>query len=236
MGSRDPGVWDRRNRCRLRRSRKTKHNPSNSRMMPHKLRDPRGRRCSEAPTAIRMNRNRHQPNRRIFPATNDRSRLRDEIQQTRLGSGTKLYDAVHQVMNELNRIEGRKAIVLFTDGVDTTSKHSTYESTVSEAEELDALIYPVEFDTYSDMGGGWPGGGGSRRGGGGNPGGGGGGYPRSGGGGGILDILGAILNGGGGGGGYPGSGGGYPGGGGRRGGRGGGGWPGGGVGDSGEEY
>ena len=169
---------------------------------------------------------------RVFPATNDRARLRDEIQQTRLGSGTKLYDAVHQVMNELNRIEGRKAIVLFTDGVDTTSKHSTYESTVSEAEELDALIYPVEFDTYSDMGG-WPGGGGSRRGGGGYPGGG-GGNPRSGGGGGgILDILGAILNGGGGGG-YPG--GGYPGGGGRRGGRGGGGWPGGGIGNSREEY
>src|SRR2546429_3760048 len=104
------------------------------------------------------------------PATNDRARLRDYIQETHLGSGTKLYDAVHQVMNELNRIEGRKAIVLFTDGVDTTSKHSTYESTVSEAEELDALIYPVEFDTYSDMGGGWPGGGGSPRGGGGNPG------------------------------------------------------------------
>ena len=180
---------------------------------------------------------------RIFPATNDHARLRDEIQQTRLGSGTKLYDAMHQVMNELNRIEGRKAIVLFTDGVDTTSKHSTYESTVSEAEELDALIYPVEFDTYSDMDGGWPGGGGSRRGGGGYPGGGGGypgggggGNPRSGGGGSILDILGAILNGGGGGGGYPGGGGGYPGGGGRRGGRGGGGWPGGGIGNSREEY
>ena len=167
---------------------------------------------------------------RIFPATNDHARLRDEIQQTRLGSGTKLYDAVHQVMNELNRIDGRKAIVLFTDGVDTTSKHSTYESTVSEAEELDALIYPVEFDTYSDMGGSPGGGGGSRRGGGGYPGGG-GGNPRSGGGGGILDVLGAILNGGGGGGGYPGGGGG-----GRRGGRGGGGWPGGGAGNSREEY
>src|SRR2546423_9503149 len=38
---------------------------------------------------------------RIFPATNDHARLRDEIQQTRLGSGTKLYDAVHQVMSGL---------------------------------------------------------------------------------------------------------------------------------------
>src|SRR3989442_12899007 len=124
----------------------------------------------------------------IVPATNDRARLRDEIRQTHLGSGTKLYDAVHQVMNELNRVEGRKAIVLFTDGVDTTSKHSSYESTVSEAEELDALIYPVEFDTYSDIAG-WPGGGGGWPGGGGSPRG--GGNPRSGGS--SLDILGGIL-------------------------------------------
>ena len=99
--------------------------------------------------------------------TSDRSALRNAILQTRIGSGTRLYDAMDQVINQyFNRIEGRKAIVLFTDGVDTTSKHATYESTVRDAEELDALIYPVEYDTSSDMAG-WPGGGGSRRGGGG---------------------------------------------------------------------
>ncbi len=169
--------------------------------------------------------------------TNDRNALRNAIRRTEPGNGTRLYDAVDQVINQsLNRIEGRKAIVLFTDGVDTTSKHATYESTVRDAEELDALIYPVEYDTYSDMGFGWPGSGGSRRGGrgGGYPGGNGGGN----GGGGLFDILGAILGGGnsGGqnGGNYPGSGG-YPGG--RRGGRGGGNWPGaGGSGNTRSEY
>jgi VWFA-related protein len=62
-------------------------------------------------------------------------------------------------MNQkLGRVEGRKAVVLFTDGVDTTSKRATYESTVQDAEELDALIYPVQYNTYRDMGGGvWPG-------------------------------------------------------------------------------
>jgi Mg-chelatase subunit ChlD len=181
--------------------------------------------------------------RTLVEATNDRNALRNAIRRTEPGSGTRLYDAVDQVINQsLNRIEGRKAIVLFTDGVDTTSKHATYESTVRDAEELDALIYPVEYDTYSDMGGGWPGSGGSRRGGrggggGGYPGGnGGGGYPggNGGGGGSVLDILGAILGGGNGGGN---NGGGYPGGGGggRRGG--GGSWPGGGhSGDTRTEY
>jgi Ca-activated chloride channel homolog len=94
--------------------------------------------------------------------TNDRYVLRDAIRMTEPGSGTRLYDAVDMIINEhFNRIDGRKAIVLFTDGVDTTSKRASYESTVRDAEELDALIYPVKFDTYAEMvGGGWPGGGG----------------------------------------------------------------------------
>src|ERR1700730_17387437 len=55
--------------------------------------------------------------------TNDRYALRNAIRQTEPGSGTRLYDAVDQVIKQqFNRIEGRKAIVLFTDGVDTTSK------------------------------------------------------------------------------------------------------------------
>ncbi len=142
--------------------------------------------------------------------TNDHNLLRNAILQTEPGSGTRLYDAVDMVINQyFNRVEGRKAIVLFTDGVDTTSETATFESTVRDAEELDALIYPVEYDTYSDMAGGWgwPGGGRrSRRGGGG--------------GGGIFDdIVGIILgddpnggsnNGGGSGGNNPGGGGNYP--------------------------
>ena len=166
--------------------------------------------------------------------TNDRAALRNAILRTRIGSGTKLYEAVdHVIHQDLSRIEGRKAIVLFTDGVDTTSKHATYESTVRDAEEFDALIYPVEYNTYGDMGGNsWPGSGGSRRGGGG------GNYPSGNGGGGILGgIIGVIVGGGGNGGGnYP-NGGGYPGGRGGRGSRGGGNWPGGGgSGNSPAEY
>jgi Ca-activated chloride channel family protein len=141
--------------------------------------------------------------------TSDRNMLRNAILQTDAGSGTRLYDAVDMVINQyFNRVEGRKAIVLFTDGVDTTSDRATYESTVRDAEELDALIYPVEYDTYADMGGGWgwPNGRRSRRGG------------RNGGnrGGSIFDqILGVILddddpNNSNGGGNYPGGGGNYP--------------------------
>jgi VWFA-related protein len=111
--------------------------------------------------------------------TNDRRRLRDAILQTRPGDGTKLYDAVDMVINQrLSTVDGRKAVVLFTDGVDTTSRHASYESNVQDAEELDALIYPVQYDTNDSFGGGGGGGGwpSSRR------------WPNSNG-----DILGQIL-------------------------------------------
>jgi VWFA-related protein len=57
------------------------------------------------------------------------------------------------INQQLSRIPGRKAIVLFTDGVDTTSRRASYQSNVMDAQELDALIYPVQYDTSYDMGG-----------------------------------------------------------------------------------
>lgn len=68
------------------------------------------------------------------------------------GSSTRLYDAVNLVIAErLNKVQGRKAIVLFTDGVDTSSYMATNQSTLREAEELDALIYPIQYDTTDYM-------------------------------------------------------------------------------------
>jgi len=82
-------------------------------------------------------------------ATNDLNTVEDLIDAyANSGSSTRLYDAVHLTIRErLNQIKGRKAIVLFTDGVDTSSQQATYQTTLREAEELDALIYPVQYDT-----------------------------------------------------------------------------------------
>jgi len=93
-------------------------------------------------------------------ATNDRRKIRKAIQATGKGLSTHLYDAMENVMKKhLGRIQGRKALVVFTDGVDATSNHATYETTVHTAEELDALIYPILYDTYDpsiDTGGATP--------------------------------------------------------------------------------
>src|SRR5262249_60580424 len=87
--------------------------------------------------------------------TNNRSQLRNAIFKTRTGGNTKLYDAVHVVLDEqLSRIQGRKAVVLFTDGVDTKSKRASAESTMELAEESDALVFPIHYDTEEAVQGG----------------------------------------------------------------------------------
>jgi len=81
--------------------------------------------------------------------TNNRATLQNAIRKAQFGSGTSVYEAVDYAINrELRRIDGRKAVVLFTDGVDTASRRATYQSTVRETQEIDALFYPIRYDTY----------------------------------------------------------------------------------------
>lgn len=85
----------------------------------------------------------------LTEATNDMTLIESVIEvNANTGSSTRLYDAVDLTIRErLNKIKGRKAIVLFTDGVDTSSQQADYLSTLREVEELDALIYPIQYDT-----------------------------------------------------------------------------------------
>ncbi|MEP6945586.1 MAG: VWA domain-containing protein [Acidobacteriota bacterium] len=124
----------------------------------------------------------------LSPITNNRNQLRDAIRETQFGDGTSLYEAVDFVIGQqLQQIQGRKAVVLFTDGVDTTSRQASFQSTVAETEEVDALFYTIRYDTSTDLNGGGMGNsqGGRRRGGGGR-----GGRVS------MADILGAIITGG----------------------------------------
>lgn len=84
--------------------------------------------------------------------TSDRKILQMAIKQTKVASGTSLYEAVDLVINKsFSRINGRKAIVLFTDGVDTTSRRANDMSNRNDALELDALIFPIKYDTFADV-------------------------------------------------------------------------------------
>lgn len=109
-----------------------------------------------------------QRTRVLSEPTNNRAQLRNAIYMAQFGDGTSLYEAVDNALNrQLAKIPGRKAVVIFTDGVDTTSRRASYQSTVADVEEADALVYPIRYNTQR---GGWAGGGGGGNSGGwGNP-------------------------------------------------------------------
>jgi Mg-chelatase subunit ChlD len=82
--------------------------------------------------------------------TNDRAKLRSSIDFLSPGQGTKLYDAVKLALNQLSSLKGRKAIVLFTDGVDYRSDATKYDDNLRQVEESGVLVYPIRYDTRAD--------------------------------------------------------------------------------------
>lgn len=90
----------------------------------------------------------------LSEVTNDREVLRYAIRRAATGGGTALYNAFDVTLKQiLGRIQGRKAVVLFTDGVDTSSRGATFESNLRDAEESDVLAYTVQYPIGSAQGG-----------------------------------------------------------------------------------
>lgn len=84
--------------------------------------------------------------------TSDRERIFRAIKNTKIDYGTSVYEAMDLVINDrFKKMGGRKAIVLFSDGVDTSSRRAHDLSNLSDALELDALIYPIRYDTFADV-------------------------------------------------------------------------------------
>jgi Ca-activated chloride channel homolog len=68
------------------------------------------------------------------------------------GGATRLYDALDYAFDEhVARLPGRKAVVLLTDGVDGKSFLADAAATLHAAEESDALVYVVQYDTSDDQ-------------------------------------------------------------------------------------
>jgi Ca-activated chloride channel family protein len=84
--------------------------------------------------------------------TNDRMLLTRAILRTRSGGATRVYDALDLVLTErLSGIDGRKAIVIFSDGVDTASRLAKREDVLAHVEESGALVYAVRYDTLQEV-------------------------------------------------------------------------------------
>ncbi|MBA2734581.1 MAG: VWA domain-containing protein [Acidobacteria bacterium] len=83
--------------------------------------------------------------------TSDRAVLQWAIRGTRPGQGTKLYDAMAVGLKALQKVKGRKAIVIFTDGVDSYSDRESYDRNRRMIEEAGIIIYPIRYDTRDDV-------------------------------------------------------------------------------------
>jgi len=85
--------------------------------------------------------------RQLTDFSQDRQELENAIRGTESGFGKLLYEAVARALQQLKNVEGRRAVVLFSDGVDMRSIEASSEGTTRMAEEVGAVIYVVRFDT-----------------------------------------------------------------------------------------
>jgi Ca-activated chloride channel homolog len=93
----------------------------------------------------------------VTPFTADLKRIDRSIERIRLGAATALYDALYLGAQALDSRQGRKVMVVITDGGDTVSKVD-YKEALRAAEEAEALVYsiivvPVEASAGRDTGG-----------------------------------------------------------------------------------
>ena len=74
--------------------------------------------------------------------TGDVSRLEQFVEALQAWGGTSLFDAIHYGLNRIKDQPGRKAIVVFSDGADTTSSLKEQE-VVDYARSVEATVYCV---------------------------------------------------------------------------------------------
>jgi len=87
--------------------------------------------------------------------TNDRDEAERAIQHIKSGGGTAFYDALGTSIGQyLQGVQGRTAIVVFTDGVDSrlegmpeSGSRITFDELYKKVEETDTMVYTIFLDT-----------------------------------------------------------------------------------------
>jgi Ca-activated chloride channel family protein len=78
--------------------------------------------------------------------TSNRDSLISALKRLDFGNMTRLYDAVHASLDELKGVEGRKVILLFTDGADFGSKLGSGKA-LDRARDGEVMIYGIGLET-----------------------------------------------------------------------------------------
>jgi len=93
----------------------------------------------------------------VVPFTSDLKVIDRGIDRVHPGAATALYDALYLGAQSLERRQGRKVMVVITDGGDTVSRVN-YKEAVRAAQEAEAIVYsiivvPIEASAGRDTGG-----------------------------------------------------------------------------------
>jgi Ca-activated chloride channel homolog len=78
--------------------------------------------------------------------TDDRDELISELRGLDYGNATRLYDAAALSMDELTGIEGRRVLVLLSDGEDTSSR-TGFRTVMDRARNEEVMIYAIGLST-----------------------------------------------------------------------------------------
>jgi Ca-activated chloride channel homolog len=78
--------------------------------------------------------------------SSNRDQLATDIKDLDYGNGTRLWDAVGVALDELKNIEGRRVILVFTDGDDTESKTSL-GSVIDRARAEEVMVYAIGLES-----------------------------------------------------------------------------------------
>ncbi len=79
--------------------------------------------------------------------TNDRDELVSSVRDLDYGNGTRLWDAVAAALDELKNIEGRRVVLVFTDGDDTASK-TGFGTIVDRARAEETMVYAIGLESH----------------------------------------------------------------------------------------
>jgi Ca-activated chloride channel family protein len=79
---------------------------------------------------------------------NDRDQLATDIRNIDYGNGTRLWDALGASLDELKDIDGRKVILVFTDGDDTESHNSSLGKVIDRARVDEVMIYAIGLESH----------------------------------------------------------------------------------------
>ena len=77
---------------------------------------------------------------------NDRNSLVSSLKRLDFGNQTRLYDGVHASLDQLKDVEGRKVVLLFTDGADFGSKLGSGKA-LERARDTEVMIYGIGLET-----------------------------------------------------------------------------------------